>query len=298
MKRYRLTIAYDGTRFHGWQKQLATPAQLADTGFSGVLLPTETDQANEGDPADNRQELRTVQSVVERRLRRVCREPVTLLGSSRTDSGVHALAQVAAFTRETPDTGPADDRLADAINAGLPEDAVVTECAPAPLDFDPIAHCARKGYRYTIAAGRPRPLWARRYAAHVTMPLDVAAMQDAAAELPGEHDFAAFTNVGSERESTVRTVHACEVTEADGLIRIDVAGDGFLYNMVRIIAGTLADAGRGKNSAAQTREALATGNRRLAGPTMPPEGLRLEWMEHVIGGETVRAPGPAAPRLR
>ena len=292
MPRYRLTIAYDGTDFHGWQKQFATEVQLAGTSFAGRLLETDSPDA------EGRKSLRTVQAVVEQRIQRVCREPVQLLGSSRTDSGVHALAQVASFVRTNTDTGPPDERLRDAINAGLPDDVAVTACAPAPDAFNPIAHCRKKSYRYTIAAGRPRPLWNRRVAHHIVMPLDLAAMQAAAAELVGTHDFAAFTNVGSQRESTVRTVLSCDVAETDGFITIDVAGDGFLYNMVRIIAGTLADAGRGKIDAARVREAITTGDRRLAGPTLPPEGLRLEWMEHEIAGELVRSPEPGAPRLR
>ena len=290
MPRYALTIAYDGTEFHGWQKQFATPGQLSGTGFAGRTL--------DPDDGDDRRVLRTVQHVVERAVRRVVREPITLLGSSRTDSGVHALAQVAAFTRSSETTGPADDRLADAINAGLPDDVIVTHTRRVPDAFDPIADCARKGYRYTLAAGRPRPLWARRVAHHLTMPLDLAPMHDVAAELVGTHDFAAFTNVGSERESTVRTVERCGVTEEGGLIRIDVTGDGFLYNMVRIIAGTLAEAGKGRLGVERVREALRTGDRRLAGPTLGPEGLRLEWMEHRVGGETVRSPEPGSPRLR
>ncbi len=293
MPRYKLTIAYDGTGFHGWQKQFATDTQLADTGFAGRLL------ASDGAPdEDGRKQLRTVQAVVEQRIRRVCREPAQLQGSSRTDSGVHALAQVAAFTREDADTGPSDERLIEAINSGLPDDVVVTECDRVPDAFEPIADCVRKGYRYTICAGKPAPLWTRRYAHHAVMPLDVPAMAAAAGELVGTHDFAAFTNVGAERESTVRTVLSCDVTEADGVIAIDVSGDGFLYNMVRIIAGTLVDAGRGRIDPARLNEALATGDRRLAGPTLPPEGLRLEWMEHRVGDALVRSPDPASPRLR
>ena len=300
MPRYRLTIAYDGTRFHGWQKQFATPAQLADTNFSGLLL-TDREAPGAGSDRDERAELRTVQGVVERRLQRVCREPVSLLGSSRTDSGVHALAQVAAFSRTNAGVGPADDRLVDAINAGLPEDVVVTEAARVPDDFDPIRACVRKGYVYTVCGGA-RPLWRRRYATHIRQTLELEPMREAAGHLVGTHDFAAFTNVGAERESTVRTIHSCDVSAEDGLIRISVCGDGFLYNMVRIIAGTLTEVGRGRVPPERAREALATGDRRLAGPTLPPEGLRLEWMEHEIGSERgseiVRSPGPGALRLR
>ncbi len=291
MTRYKLTIAYDGTDFHGWQKQFATPDQLADTGFAGRLLSKDPDE-------QGRKQLRTVQAVVEQRLRRVCREEVQLQGSSRTDSGVHALAQVAAFTREHADTGPSDARLIEAINAGLPDDVVITECARVPEGFEPIANCVRKGYRYTIAAGKPAPLWGRRYAHHVVTPLGVAAMRTAASALVGTQDFAAFSNAGAERETTVRTVLSCDVAETNGVIAIDITGDGFLYNMVRIIAGTLVEAGRGKLTAERVREALETGDRRLAGPTLPPEGLRLEWMEHEIGGELVRSPGDDAPCLR
>jgi len=303
--RYRLTIAYDGTRFHGWQKQFATPAQLEDLKFSGLLL-TQDEATGRGDPVApddlGRLQLRTVQGLVERRLRRVCREPVTLLGSSRTDAGVHAVAQVAAFSRADPSVGPADDRLVEAINAGLPEDVLVTESAPVPDGFDPITDCVRKGYVYTIAAGRPRPLWARRLVHHVRADLDVALMRSAAARLVGTHDFAAFTNVGAQRESTVRTVESCEIAANDGTVAIAVSGDGFLYNMVRILAGTLVEVGRGRMPVDRVSEAIGTGDRRLAGPTLPPRGLRLDWMEHVIrspeGSRLVRSPGPGALRLR
>lgn len=293
MPRYKLTIAYDGTEFHGWQKQFATGAQLSDTGFSGRLLGADGAPDEQG-----RKQLRTVQAIVEQRIRRVCREHVQLQGSSRTDSGVHALAQVGAFTRESDDTGPSDERLIEAINSGLPEDVIVTECERVDDSFEPISDCVRKGYRYTICAGKPAPLWSRRYAHHVVMPLDVPAMAAAASALVGTHDFGAFTNVGAERESTVRTVLSCEVSETDGVIAIDVSGDGFLYNMVRIIAGTLVEAGRGRSDGARIGEAIATSDRRLAGPTLPPEGLRLEWMEHEISGRLVRSPDPSTPRLR
>ncbi len=280
MPRYRLTIAYDGTDFHGWQRQLLPEAAAREHGHTA--------------PADasGRVELRTVQSVLVRAVQDVIREPVHVQGASRTDSGVHARAQTAAFSTTPDRLGPPDERLARAINSRLPEDVVVRDAAPVPEDFDPIADCVVKGYRYAFFSSRARPLWGRRYLQHVHEALDAGAMSDAAGRLEGTHDFAAFAAAGHGRETTVRTIVRCAVSEAPApeegpdarLVAIDVAADGFLWNMVRIIAGTLFDVGRGRLSAERIEAALASGDRRAAGPTMPPQGLCLEWA-HYLGDD-------------
>lgn len=292
MPRYKLTIAYDGTDFCGWQKQEPPIAQAEATGSGGHIDPTlETTEPG-------RVALRTVQAIVERAVREVVREPVLLHGASRTDSGVHARGQVAAFTATDDPAMMAKgsgwplergtEALRRAINGRLPEDVMVVGAEPASPEFDPIGHCIGKGYSYTMHASRERPLWDRRFVHQVWEPLEIGPMQAVAAELVGEHDFAAFAAAGHGRLSTVRRIDALTVTRVDSeRVRIDISGSGFLWNMVRIIAGTLADAGRGRLGVEDVREALKTGDRRKAGPTFPASGLCLEWVRY--GGEAERA---------
>jgi len=223
MPRYRLTVAYDGTHFHGWQKQ----------------------RANDGEG-----DLRTAQGVLEQAVREAVREPVTVVGASRTDAGVHAVGQVAAFTSESD---LPLERVCAAINSRLPDDLQVRDVAIADPAFSPISDAIAKGYRYRIAWGRtgpggvPRPLFSRYTTYWTPYRLDAVRMNEAARRLLGKHDFASFTRVNHKRESTVRTIHDCLVTNRKNhRLQIDVVGDGFLHNMIRIIAGTLIEVGRGK----------------------------------------------------
>ena len=254
MPRYRLTVAYDGSRFHGWQKQ-HPPGE---------------------------EPLRTAQGVLEEAVRAALREPIRLLGASRTDAGVHAMGQVAAFTSE----GEIDpERLPAAISARLPADIRVLEAEVAPHAFNPISDCSSKGYRYVIAHGchtaAMQPLFDRSTTTWSAYDLDVARMHEAAQHLIGEHDFASFTRLHHGRESTVRTIHDCSVTAlADDRLAIDVSGGGFLYNMVRIIAGTLVEVGRGAVEPAAMQAIIEGCDRRLTGATMPPEGLMLMWVRY------------------
>ncbi len=293
MPRYRLTIAYDGTRFHGWQKQAGEGVEEQNAGALEVNPSEGAERAAGAELSDEAlvgaaPALRTVQSVVERAVRLTVRERVRVLGASRTDSGVHARGQVAAFTCADDRRGPPEERLAEAMNARLPEDVMVTECARARDDFDPIGDCESKGYRYSLRVGRHRPLWDRWFVHHVREELDDGLMRAVAARLVGEHDFAAFAKAGHGRLSTVRRVLTCDVSRPRGdRIEIEVSGTGFLHNMVRIIAGTLVDAGKGKLSAAEVDEALRTGDRRMAGPTLPAGGLCLEWIRY---GEGAKGP--------
>ena len=262
MPRFALTIAYDGTHFHGWQKQ---------------------------EPPDA-EPLRTVQGVVEETVRTIVREPIQLGGASRTDSGVHAIGQTAAYTCEND--FPVE-KLARALNGRLPDDVQVTRAVIAPDDFDPIGHCTSKGYRYSIKHSVRNdvraPLFDRHQIFWTAYELDVDVMQDAAAVLVGEHDFACLTRLDHGRESTVRTIHECTVVE-DGPhhCHIDVSGNGFLYNMVRIIAGTLIEVGRGRMSVEDVRTMLENNDREASGPTVPPHGLCLMWIEY--------EPDPFGPR--
>ena len=247
-------------------------------------------------------QMRTVQGVVEDACREALREPTLhLVGASRTDAGVHALGQVATFASEPdPERGvgwPADrgtDTLARALNSHLPRDVLVRDAALTRDDFNPIADAITKEYTYTIAPGQTRPLWQRRFAFHTWHELDAAVMDRAARDLVGEHDFVSFAQINHGRTTTVRTIHACAVEriEADTivasglfadphpLVRIRVSGSGFLYNMVRIIGGTLMEIGRGAMPPDAIPRILASKDRREAGPTLPPQGLRLEWIEH------------------
>lgn len=252
MPRFRLHLAYEGTDFHGWQRQ----------------------EPPGGAP------LRTVQGVLEGALAAVFGTVIRAQGASRTDAGVHAKDQVVAFSAES--RIPLE-RLVPAINARLPEDIRVLSAHPAPPEFDPSVHCASKGYRYRIRpeAGRsaPTPLFDRRTILHTWHRLDSEAMARAAPAFEGTRDFLAVTSADHGRESTVRTIHSCRVwrTGAHDLA-IDVAGPGFLYNMVRIIAGTLVAVGLGRIAPDEVPAILDSLDRRRAGPTLPPHGLTLEWI--------------------
>ncbi|MEO0512277.1 MAG: tRNA pseudouridine synthase A [Planctomycetota bacterium] len=274
MPRYRLTIAYDGTDFCGWQKQ----------------EPPDPEQPGE------RVVLRTVQGVVEEAVRETLREPsLVLTGASRTDSGVHALGQVAAFTTE-PDAsagvGWPEDRgcesLVKALNSRLPRDVLVRSAAAVPGSFEPIGGAVEKEYTYTMVSGPDRPLWDRRYVWHTWYELDAERMREAARALVGEHDFAAFAQINHGRSTTVRTIFRCGIEQDERpderRFVVRVSGSGFLYNMVRIIAGTLMEVGRGKIEPADIAGIIASGDRRRAGPTLPPMGLRLEWIRYGDGG--------------
>jgi tRNA pseudouridine38-40 synthase len=254
MPRTRLLVAYDGTDFHGWQRQ----------------------EPPGGAP------LRTVQGVLTEAVSEVIRQPADVIGASRTDAGVHARGQVAAFT--APHSVPIE-RLAAAINARLPQDVCVLDACLAPEGFDPISDATSKCYRYRIAHSARAPdralLFERRMLWRTWHRLDLARMRDAAARLVGTHDFAAFAQASHGRTSTIRSVHGCSVwAPAPGRITIEIAGNGFLYNMVRIIAGTLVEAGRGQIAPETVTRALHERDRELTGPTLPPQGLCLEWIAY------------------
>lgn len=297
MPTYHLTIAYDGSDFHGWQRQFRTHPVLADSPADPPVSPDAPSERGRLllDPDSGRHELRTVQRVVERAVREVVREPVHVQGASRTDSGVHARGQAASFVC-SGDAGPdaeaeprgagwpierGVDRLVRAINGRLPDDVLVLDAAVARPGFDVVCEVESKGYSYTLHTSDRRPLWDRRFVHHVYWTLDVPRMHDAAQQLVGEHDFAAFAAAGHGRQTTVRRVFQCDVSRLDpDRIRIDVAGSGFLWHMVRIIAGTLVEVGRSRKSLADVQQALLTGDRRRAGPTMPASGLCLEWIRY------------------
>lgn len=248
-RRYRLTLAYDGTAFHGWQQQ---------------------------EPPD-REPLRTVAGVVGGALRRLLGQSVSLVGASRTDAGVHAGGQVAHFDASV--RIPLD-RLAHAINSRLPEDVEVIGVEHAASDFDAISNAVAKQYRYRIFNTTQRPLHKRYYVWHCWTPLDIGAMRDAAARLVGTHDLAGFAAAGHGRTSTVRTIFDCRIETKMPELQVVVEGGGFLYNTVRIIAGTLVEVGRGRFGPDVIDRVLVTGDRSLGGPTLPAHGLCLEWIKY------------------
>ncbi len=260
MARIRLLIAYDGTEFHGWQRQ-EPPGLPALRTAQGVMTDAATD---------------------------LFRTKIILDGASRTDAGVHARGQVAAFTVESPRIPV--ERVAMALNTRLPEDIEVREAALAPDDFNPIRHCISKSYSYHLrhpTVGRPSGLdgradpFERHFTAHVRHALDLAAMRQAATHLVGTHDFRSFAHNPEDRETTTRTIHSLSVNVArEGVLRFDVAGGGFLHHMVRILVGTLVEVGRGRIAAQSLPEIVAARDRSHAGPTMQPEGLRLEWIHY------------------
>jgi tRNA pseudouridine38-40 synthase len=239
MRNIKLTLSYDGSDFNGWQTQ---------PGF------------------------RTVQETLEQAIANLTGERIRVNASGRTDAGVHAVGQVVNFyssTQYTPEV------LVRAINARLPPDAVVREAEDMPQAFDANRDARRKLYRYVIHDGPVPDPFLRRYCCHTRRRLDAAAMRRAAEPLRGRHDFRSFETEWPNRMSSVRTITHIAVNRAGDWIWLDVEADGFLYNMVRAIAGTLIDVGRDYWPESKVAEILQGEDRRLAGPTAPAQGLFL-----------------------
>lgn len=244
MKRIMLVVAYEGTNYCGWQVQP-----------NGV----------------------TIEGVLNKKLSELLGESVLVTGASRTDSGVHSYGNVAVFDTDT--RIPAE-KIAYAVNQRLPDDIVVQCSLEVVSDFHP-RHCnSRKTYEYRIL-NRKMPLpMLRRDTYFYHYPLDVSAMQQAADVLVGEHDFKSFCSTATTAETTVRTIYSLDVTREGELITIRVTGSGFLYNMVRIIAGTLIQIGAGIRKPEEIRAMLAACDRSAAGPTAPAHGLTMIGIEY------------------
>ena len=256
-QRYKLVVAYRGTRYHGWQQQ---PAM--DT-FKGDAPP-----AGEGIP--------TIQEALTKALVSVLNHPVTVVGSSRTDAGVHAKGQVAHV--DTDQVQIPREGLRRAVNARLPSDVLVRQIKPVPDTFDAVRSTTSKRYQYFIWNHADRPCFFPDLAWHRWQRLDVDGMQAAAAHFVGRHDFATFARPGHGRENTVRTVYACDVTFRAPKLVVAVEGSGFLWNMVRIIVGTLVEVGLGRYAPEDVPRMLAARDRQAAGATAPPHGLYLQWI--------------------
>lgn len=271
--RYKLTLAYRGTRYHGWQAQTAGPTWKGEVPESGMLP--------------------TVQSVVEAALAAVVGHPVAVVGASRTDAGVHAKGQVAHVDTTAVQIPP--EGLLRAVNARLPADVVLRQLQAVPAGFDAISHAVHKRYQYAVWNRPLRHVFLEDLAFHRWQRLDLDAMRAAAVHLVGTHDFASFARPGHGREHTVRTVTACDVAERGGLVVIGVAGSGFLWNQVRIMAGTLIEVGLGRFTPDDIPRMLEARDRRAAGQTAPPHGLYLQWIRHELAsGAADNAGGPEA----
>ena len=200
------------------------------------------------------------------------KEEIQVIGASRTDSGVHAMGNVAVFDTTARMPG---EKVSYALNQRLPEDIRIQKSEEVPCDWHPRHQSSRKTYEYRIYRGEfPMPV-KRLYSLFTYHKLDVQAMQQAAAYFVGEHDFKSFCQVGAQVESTVRTIYELTVEEQGAELVIRVTGNGFLYNMVRIIAGTLMEVGQGKKSPEDIPGIIVAKNRQAAGPTAPPQGLML-----------------------
>lgn len=240
MRTFKLTLAYDGTAYSGWQYQ---PDRV------------------------------TVQQVLEDAIERITGQRVHTVASGRTDAGVHARGQVVGLplVTELP-----EGALLRALNAHLPDDVAVLEVSAVGEGFHAIRDAKRKQYRYVIHDGPVRDVFIRRFAWSTFVRLDVTPMQRAANALLGTHDFASFQSSGAPRRSTIRTVSKLSVNRvAADIVHIEIEADGFLYNMVRAIVGSLVEIGRGAESENWLAEVLRAADRSAAGPTAPAHGLFL-----------------------
>lgn len=239
MRNIKLTLEYDGTNYLGWQRQ----------------------------PKGS-----TVQGAVEEALRKLTKEEASIIGCSRTDSKVHAKRYICNF--KTNSRIPAES-FREALNFHLPEDIAVIDSVQVDEEFHARYNCIGKMYSYTIVNTKSRMPMCRNFAYHVKHELNIDRMKEAAKFFIGTHDFEAFRNLGSSVKTTVRTITKLEVVKDNEYIKIYIAADGFLYNMVRIIVGTLIDVGMGKKEPSDIKMILESKERKNAGKTCPPQGLCL-----------------------
>lgn len=240
MRNIRLLLQYEGTRYQGWQRQTSSE--------------------------------NTIQRKLEQLLSKMCNEPIEVMGSGRTDAGVHALGQVANF--HTTSTMSAEEMLSY-INEYLPQDIAVLQVTEAAPRFHSRLNACGKRYCYrVINSAIPNVFW-RRYALEVPLKLDVEAMEKAASYLSGEHDFKAFTSAKKGKKSTVRRIDKIDIAREGDRLTFTFEGNGFLHHMVRILVGTLLEVGMGKRKPEEMTEILASGSREKAGALVPAKGLTL-----------------------
>lgn len=239
MRNTLIRLMFDGTAYHGFQRQ-----------HNGI----------------------TIQEKLEDAVYAITGKRVPVLGCSRTDAGVHAQSYVAMFENAS---GIPMSQLPKALNSALPEDIRVLEASEAPEGFHPVFSAKEKTYEYTIVNRRISDVFQRKYAWFYPIVLDVERMQKGAQHFLGEHDFKAFMAAGGSAKTSVRHIRELDITEKDGIIKIRITANGFLYNMVRIITGTLVYVGNGKLESDEVAEIILAGDRRRAGMTAPPEGLAL-----------------------
>lgn len=244
MKKVKLVVAYDGTNYCGWQIQP-----------NGVTIEQKLNEA----------------------LTQLLGEDIKVTGASRTDAGVHSLGNVCVF--ETSSRMPAE-KISFALNQRLPEDIVVQSSCEVDESFHPRFSKSKKTYEYRILNRKMRMPTRRLDTYFFHYELDVAAMQKAAGYLVGEHDFKSFCAANAQSETTIRTIYSCEVSKKEDIITIRVTGNGFLYNMVRIIAGTLIKVGNGDYKPEDMEEILDACDRSKAGPTAPAHGLTMIGLEY------------------
>jgi tRNA pseudouridine38-40 synthase len=244
VRNIKLTVQYDGSRYRGWQTQ---PGK------------------------------RTIQGELVEAVSNLVGVRTYVHGASRTDAGVSALGQVALFEIDSPIP---TENFPKAINGRLPRDIVVTSAEEVPRGFDLMSGVTSKLYRYTIYTGRHRPVLRLNQCWHIPKNLDVESMNRAAQLLVGMKDFKSFASAADRRENSVRTIFRCNVTAEDKWIYVDVEGDGFLYNMVRNIVGTLVEVGRGRWKPEKINEILEAKDRTAAGPLAPAQGLCLMWIKY------------------
>ncbi len=256
MKNIALRLRYDGSRYHGWQVQ---------------------------------KNAITVAQTMEEALAKVCGERVKLTGCGRTDAGVHALRYCANFHSDC--TVPVD-RMPLALNSRLPDDIAVVDAVEVPDDFNAIGSCVKKEYVYKILNSRiPDPFLADRVCFYPQR-LDISLMQAAARAFEGTHDFKAVRSEGTQTKTTVRTVYWCRAEKDGDLITVSICANGFLYNMCRAMVGTMVYASYGKLIPEEIPALLEKRDRRLTGPTMPPQGLYLNrvWYDGAAGAMMEKLP--------
>lgn len=239
MRNILLTIEYDGTNYSGWQKQ---------------------------------NNAKTIEDKIISKLTSILNEEVEFFGASRTDRGVHALGQTASFKTSKNIT---TDKITKALNALLPNDIVILKSEEVNEEFNARFSCVGKKYIYKILNGDVPSAINRNFAYYYNKRLDFGAMSKACKCFEGEHDFSAFKSTGSSRKTSIRTVFECKLLKNNNFIELHISGDKFLYNMIRIIAGTLIEVGLHKIDPENIHDIILSKNRKLAGKTAPPHGLYL-----------------------